>query len=619
MMKISNSARIFVLLLSIAWGVAACTSSGEDDLAPQIEEVRSNVVGRWYGEVTGTTYTLWNYGRVWQESEFKTDGTGTTTIYYLMGDVLPVACEHYAFTYTTDTNGQTAITATERPGSASAELTADQTQLLLTTRGQQLTFKKVDQAMSTQLDEWAQQELDTIPAPARYTVFVYGNAGGAMDHIIEKGFWEKLKPLLTDCKNVRVVCLYKYGKLPEESNDPLPKYGQEGDVVWFELNDKTDLTKLTEEGLIEATSFEVSQGMKICDPKTIRMFIEASTLHCPAQEYVLAIWGHGSGFNPMADIPGKYDAIEPFAARTRGVIGDEWVGGEELDMYELSAGIRTAGLKRLNTIFFHNCLMGNLETLTELRDVTERIVASSHLLSSDGTILAEYVRGLQDTGDSEKAFAQMFARYRTGWEQEIYTESCDNLRPDEPFGGMMNGDLKMIRASGLDAIIDGAKRMASRLVELYPTQQEAIDRATRHVYRYNTPPDMVKAVSPFFDLADYGHLLAYETGDSELSSISQAIDHAFSNAFVQYADVNFNEQHLDHYTLSVCLANDATYLDDYLNKFIYQIAFNPICNFDTGYEQCTFHQLTGWGNWLRTNKQMLWGNPGSRGGAALVK
>jgi len=44
---------------------------------------------------------------------------------------------------------------------------------------------------------------------------------------------------------------------------------------------------------------------------------------------------------------------------------------------------------------------------------------------------------------------------------------------------------------------------------------------------------------------------------------------------------------------------------------------NHLCNFDQGYEQTTFHKLTGWGNWLRTNQQLLWGNPTSNGGGPL--
>jgi hypothetical protein len=119
-------------------------------------------------------------------------------------------------------------------------------------------------------------------------------------------------------------------------------------------------------------------------------------------------------------------------------------------------------------------------------------------------------------------------------------------------------------------------------------------------------------MSPFFDLADYAHLLTKETGDAEMAAISADLDKAFSEAFVHYADVNTNEQHLDHYTLSVCLAHDKLYTADFINA-----SSEFLCNFDQGYEQTTFHKLTGWGNWLRTNQQLLWGNPTSDGGGPL--
>jgi hypothetical protein len=321
----------------------------------------------------------------------------------------------------------------------------------------------------------------------------------------------------------------------------------------------------------------------------------------------------------MNDVPGKYE--DPAAASaTRGVIGDEWNEGEELDMYELSAAIRSAGLNRLNTIFFHNCLMGNMETLTELRGLSDYIVASAHLLVSEGELLTEYVRGLLEKGNTEDAIAQMFERVHPKWEQSYhgFNDEDDGSKTEYWY----NGDYKLIRTAKLDAIISAAKRLADRLLALYPTQKDAIDKATKEVYRFKTyiknkqSPDESKGYSyiyPFFDLADYAHLLTKETGDAEMAAISADLDKAFREAFVHYVDVNTNEQHLDHYTLSVCLTHDKLYTADFIksdpNAFL--------CNFDQGYEQTTFHKLTGWGNWLRTNQQLLWGNPTSDGGGPL--
>ena len=595
----------------------SCSSDNDDNPSPE-SGANSELVGQWYSDVSGATYAAWTYGKAWQQTELKADGTGVTNIYYLDGDVA-VGREHYSFTYTA-TNGLLTMDIAERNTKTTARYAVSEGKLTLTEGDHQLAMQKMDDAKAKDFDAWSRKDnLVNVPQPARYTVFVYGNAGGTMDKIIEYGFWEKIQPLLTDHNNVRVVCFYKYGKdLPENRKPFTGKYADPGDIVWFDLNDTTKLENIRNGGL-QALGYEKeAQAMKLCDPKTVSAFIQISSLVCPAEQYVFSIWGHGNGLKPTNDVPGKYK--DPAAApATRGVIGDEWNKGEELDMYELSTAIRSAGLSRLNTIFFHNCLMGNMETLTELRGLSDYIVASAHLLESEGELLTEYVRGLLEKGNTEDAIAQMFERVHPKWEQSYhgFNDEDDGSKTEYWF----NGDYKLIRTAKLDAIISAAKRLADRLLALYPTQREAIDKATREVYRFHTYiknkqfPDQSMAytyMSPFFDLADYAHLLTKETGDAEMAAISADLDKAFSEAFVHYADVNTNEQHLDHYTLSVCLANDKLYTADFINA-----SSEFLCNFDQGYEQTTFHKLTGWGNWLRTNQQLLWGNPTSDGGGPL--
>ena len=586
----------------------SCSSDNDDNHVGASDEL---VVGQWYSDVSGDTYAAWTYGKAWQQTELKADGTGVTNIYYLDGDVA-VGREHYSFTYTA-TEGVLTMDIAERNTKTTARYTVSDGKLTMTEGDHQLAMQKMDDAKAKDFDAWNRKDnLVNVPQPARYTVFVYGNAEGIADKVIEYGFWEKIQPLLTDHNNVRVVCFYKYGKdLPEKKKPFTGKYAEPGDIVWFDLNDTTKLENIRNGGL-QALGYEKeAQELKLCDPTTVSAFIQISSLVCPAEQYVFSIWGHGNGLIPMTDVPGKYE--DPAAApATRGVIADEWNKHEELDMYELSAAIRSAGLSRLNTIFFHNCLMGNMETLTELRGLSDYIVASAHLLVSEGELLTEYVRGLLEKGNTEDAVAQMFERVNPVWENSYHeSEEQENGQIVESW---KNGDYKLIRTAKLDAIIDAAKRLADRLVALYPTQKEAIDRATQKVYRFFRPYEIRKLtfMNPFFDLADYAHLLAKETGDAEVATISADLDKAFSEAFVHYVDVSTNEQHLDHYTLSVCLADNSTY------KLNLKAADSPyLCSFDEGYEQTTFHKLTGWGNWLRTNQHYLWGNPTSNGGGPL--
>ena len=121
-------------------------------------------------------------------------------------------------------------------------------------------------------------------------------------------------------------------------------------------------------------------------------------------------------------------------------------------------------------------------------------------------------------------------------------------------------------------------------------------------------------MEPFFDIANYAQLLAKETDDTELKDISAAMDKAFEEAFVHYRDVNYSVQHLDHYTLSVCLLRHAFYVLDYKTKIS---GVKMLNNYNEGYEKCDFHKLTGWGNWLNTNEQPMDSNPQKGGGGKL--
>ena len=520
-------AAIFCCAMTMAF-FTAC-SDNDNNLAPGVDK---KIVGDWFSDVSGATHAAWTFGKAWQQTEFNADGTGTTSIYYLNNDDA-VGRERYSFTYTA-TDGVLTMDIAERNTKTTARYAMSDGKLTLTEGDHQLAMQKMDDVKAKDFDAWSRKaKLVNVPQPARYTVFVYGNAGGTMDKIIEYGFWEKIQPLLTDHNNVRVVCFYKYGKdLPEDRKPFTGKYADPGDIVWFDLNDTTKLENIRNGGLKAYGYEKEAQAMKLCDPKTVSAFIQISSLVCPAEQYVFSIWGHGNGLNPLTDIPGKYE--DPAAASaTRGVIGDEWNNREELDMYELSTAIRSAGLNRLNTIFFHNCLMGNMETLTELRGLSDYIVASAHLLESEGELLTEYVRGLLEKGNTEDAIAQMFERVHPKWEQSYHEKKEENGEINEFW---KNGDYKLIRTAKLDAIIDATKRLADRLLALYPTQREAIDKATKEVYRFCTYienkqfPDKSKGnsyLAPFFDLADYAHLLTKETGDAEMAAISADLDKAF--------------------------------------------------------------------------------------------
>lgn len=594
----------FVSVLCCTMAMTMFVACSEDDNSGGVVPgVDSRIVGNWCSKVTGMTYAKWNYGDAWQNTEFKADGTGSTRIYYTVGNDA-VGCEKIDFTYTASSTGDLVMTPKDREQmKAKWQLVGDELRL---GDGESISlkFEKTPSDMANKFDTWSKdEEMYEVPKPAKYTVFVYGNAGGEMDNVIEFGFWERVKQYLTDHDNVRVVCLYKYGKdeVKGDVHSFTGKYAEPGDIVWFELTDKTDLNKIREDGMQAIGMGEEAKKLKICDPNTLRMFLEFSSLACPADDYVFAIWGHGSGFDPMSDVPGKYQVLQ-----SRGVMTDEWVNDEWMDMYEIYDALQAAGIERLNTLLFHNCFMGNIESLTQARTFADYILASGHMLSSDGILLTEFVRGLVETGNAESAGGLMFERSTPSW-QNGYMEDADP-------GEFPNGDYKMIRTDKFDDIISAVKDLSDRIIALYPIQKEAIDRASGKVYRYHKYS--YPHVYPFFDIADYAHKLAQETGDLQLASISNAIDDAFEEAFVHYRDVNNSNQHLNHYTLSVCLLDKDFYNFDYKTA---NPGKNILSNFNEGYEKCDFHKLTGWGNWLKINEKRLTTNPQNGSGGQLAE
>jgi len=553
------------------------------------------ITGSWCGEVTGKTFALWNYGPAWQHTTFNEDGTGKTVIYYTMDSRL-VAHEDDEFTYTTG-NGTLTMTMKERNRVITTGYTVKENRLLLSNETMQLAFSKPTPDMEAKITEWDKDGgIVSVDPPAKHTVFVYGNAGGTMDQIIEDGLWTCAKSFLTDSTNVRVVCMYKYGKDGDDGyggSTFTGKYAAPGDVVWFELDSSTDLEKIHENGLQAVGMGEVAKALKICDPSCLRMFMEFSSLFCPAEKYTFVVWGHGSGFNPKEDFPGKYTTPASAPRRApQGVIADEWNEGEALDMYEFRDAILSTGRDRLYTIFFHNCLMGNLETLTEIKDYADYICASEHILYSNGLLLSAYIYALGEMGNTEDAFKSTLDEIEAPWSQGYQQQYPP-----------MNGDFKLLRTDKFDAITDGVKRMADWLVASYATQKDAIDKATLQVY---CPLPFDEDEHPLYDAADYAHQLAKETNDTDMKAISDDLDHAFSEAIIQHIDINWSQQHLDHYTLSLCLVHKDMYTYDTQSQSADPSA---VRNFNIGYEQSTFHKKTGWGTWLGMNDQWLYANP----------
>ena len=422
---------------------------------------------------------------------------------------------------------------------------------------------------------------------ARYSVLVYGNAGGKMDDIMEYA-WEKCLPLMKD-GSVRVAFFYKYGKEFTEKKDEngnivkertfTGKYAQPGDVVFFELTKDTDLKQISK----DAVGLE---DFELYDPESLAYAINTVKEDMPAENYVLLLYGHGGGFDENIDYPKDWRKKETPQSR-RGILYDEWIptiaGQEAMDVYEFCEGIESSEIPHFKAIFFHNCLMGNMEILDEIYDTADYLITTMHALASDGSYIVEMIQGLYDNADFEKATKQMFERVKPGLPRTYTLKD----------GTKLNGDLNLIKTSEFDKLNPVFAKLCKRLIELYPTQKEALDKAAAKTYR-------ATLTYPFYDALDYANKVAEATNDAQLKDIAAELKTALNAVLIERMGVHQNEEApMKEYTLSVVITDKT--------NFAAKTAWDYTIS--KAYEFTDFSMITGWCEWLKTNTHNPTGNP----------
>ena len=432
-------------------------------------------------------------------------------------------------------------------------------------------------------DNPTEEPIDT----ARYTIIVYGNAGGTMDDKIERVF-EWTQPLIKLGDDVRLIFFYKYGNdvVDDAGNHSfLGSYADPGSILYFEMHDKLDLNRLRDNS-------GVYKDFELYNHYNLTYTLNDIAKNAPARDYIFVLWGHGGGFDAFYDIPFNLklpaDAFTP--STTRGVLYDDLLDSSAMDMYEFSRAIEDSDIDHFKAIFFHNCMMGNLESLTQIQPYADYILSSAHLLYTMGEPVCALIDALHQGANFEEAATAAFEwmasfmpqRYNGIWNEET-----------QSYISPVNGDLNMLRADGLTEVNKQVRRLTNWLCNNYPLYQEAIDHATDRVYKFVDG-------HLFYDVADYADKLAEETGDVNVLDISQRLRKAFDDAFVHRLKVISPEREDIDFTLSTVLMDNKLYL-----------GYFPLANYSYGliYSGTEFHQQTGWGNWLATNPHAPTGNP----------
>ena len=144
-------------------------------------------------------------------------------------------------------------------------------------------------------------------------------------------------------------------------------------------------------------TIDLGANLDFSNPATLRNFIQWATQAAPAQHYALVLWNHGGGYS--------------------GLLQDvSTAGGNLMLPGELPTAL--AGTPHLDVLEFDMCLMGQYETLTAAKGLTDNVVFSEDLEPSPGQHYQLLMQGLyaNHAGDGQ-AFARIMAdRFDQGFQ-----------------------------------------------------------------------------------------------------------------------------------------------------------------------------------------------------------
>lgn len=248
--------------------------------------------------------------------------------------------------------------------------------------------------------------------------------------------------------------------------------------------------------VVRDTVYSLSPETVLTDPSTMQTFFEVIKEKFPAKHYGMIYSSHGSGW-----LPDNYFGDGRISRPTMS-IGQEIQGSSQyfMNIPEFAASIPY----HLDYILLDACLMGNVETVYELRNCADQIAVSATEIMADGFDYKNLARRLlTGTSASPKAVCEDYiAQYKakTGYE----SSAC----------------IALVNTAGMDNLAAVCKELFAK----YGPVLETIDQSEiQRFFRYNTSrPDELLQYGWFYDLQDI--IVKAGASDDEVSRLSEAIE-----------------------------------------------------------------------------------------------
>ena len=210
---------------------------------------------------------------------------------------------------------------------------------------------------------------------ADYTVMLYTVGGGNLDNQIETDIKNAAGAIKADNKKVRYLIQYKYSSQASINGISgfLPS-GKPGHVYRYEaspniVNTEKSPMLLLKDDYIYGTQSEKAEFFQ---PDSIVNFLKYCQTVAPAKNYILVLSDHGGGYAVNDD----YDkSLEKMG--TRATCFDDNLAGRGITCKEIRTALEKSGM-HLTMLYFDCCLMNNMETLSEVINLTDYVLASGH-------------------------------------------------------------------------------------------------------------------------------------------------------------------------------------------------------------------------------------------------
>ena len=473
--------------------------------------------------------------------------------------------------------------------------------------------------------------------PVDYTIMFYSAGGENLDKETENDLLKAAKALQAVDKQVRFMVQYKYStqegiNKSYSGGDDVP-CGVAGGLYRFELLP----SHISQHGVLDFFKNDMLYGnqqsaSQIYRADSITSFINYCQRNAPAKNYILMFSDHGAGYAVWDDFP-----------KTRGIVSDKFHDGNpDISVCDIRTAIANSNMKHVKMINFDACLMNTLEVISEVADVTDYVMASSHISNGGNyTELVNYLRGVND----DAAFEKNMSDYLNGTIQGIYNTMNEGDTNSKYVGPneKKRCDWTLTNTAKFKAgVLPAMKAFTDKLVNEYNannfTDLSKLQYAANNCYRPSVDNDL-------YDMGQYATLLA--NANPNLNAEAAALKTAMENAQVCHYYTNqvngdFNNMEYKRLTYTVNLGakvnlyGDNYYVlrysspDDETGKilcydsnglsFYYKVAdgswelgkvdeINANFAWENTYETTIFDKATKWSRWLKLNPYFPINNP----------